>query len=128
MRIYLAARYSRHPEMFEYAQTIERETHHKVVASWITGAHEDKSKSREFYAIEDAKEVAECGLLISFTEEPGSRKGRGRGGRHVEFGMAVALRKNVWVIGPRENVFHELPEVLRFSTFDDALMLLRDVP
>lgn len=34
-----------------------------------------------------------------------------RGGRHVEFGMALALGKRVIVVGPRENVFHLLPEV-----------------
>jgi hypothetical protein len=44
-------------------------------------------------------------MVISFTG------GGGKGGRHVEFGLAVAAGKRLVVIGPRENVFHCLPGV-----------------
>ena len=40
-----------------------------------------------------------------------------RGGRHAEFGIALALGKRVIVIGPRENVFHALPAVERYESW-----------
>jgi len=45
--------------------------------------------------------------VITFTETP--RSSNSRGGRHVEFGIALGMRKRAVVIGPRENVFHCLP-------------------
>jgi hypothetical protein len=45
-------------------------------------------------------------------------KGRidsGRGGRHVEFGAAVATGKRLIVVGHRENLFHHLPGVEFFD-------------
>ena len=50
--------------------------------------------------------------LIAFTERP--RAELTRGGRHVEFGMALAWRKRVLVVGPRETVFHTLGQVEHF--------------
>lgn len=32
------------------------------------------------------------------------------GGRHVEHGMAIAFGTPVWIVGPRENVFHTLAD------------------
>lgn len=39
---------------------------------------------------------------------PEDYRKRGTGGRHVEMGFALALRKPVFVIGERTNVFHYL--------------------
>lgn len=41
-----------------------------------------------------------------------------RGGRHVEFGLAVAWEKRIVVIGPQENIFHWLPMVEHYPNFD----------
>lgn len=51
-----------------------------------------------------------------------------RGGRHVEFGMALAMDKRLVVVGPRENVFHLLPAVEQFDTWPLALAALAGVP
>ena len=45
-------------------------------------------------------------MVIVFTGEPSTS-----GGLHTEFGMALALKKRLILVGPRENVFHTLPEV-----------------
>ena len=58
-------------------------------------------------------------LLVFFSEAAESGD-RGRGGRHVEFGMAYAMGKSIIVIGDRENVFHSLPGVIVAKNWEDA--------
>ena len=62
-------------------------------------------------------------MLIAFSEEPRAG-GASRGGRHVEFGLALAWGKGVVVVGPRENVFHTLPQVEHFWRWPEALSAL----
>lgn len=68
-------------------------------------------------AEQDVEDVATADLVIVFTSPEGSS----RGGHHVEFGLALGLRKKLIVIGPRQSVFHWLPAVGQFDTFDDFL-------
>lgn len=125
MKIYLAARYSRHPEMQEYRDRLEA-SGHTVTSRWINGGHQisDEGMSeqspaveRERFATEDYSDLIAADLVVSFTEPP--RSTNSRGGRHVEFGIALGLGRTNIVIGPRENVFHCLPSVEVFETFDD---------
>jgi hypothetical protein len=86
MKIYLAARYSRRPEMCRYAQQLEN-LGYEVTSRWLNGTH---------------------------------------GGRHVEFGYALAMREfdcgiNLTVIGYRENVFNCHPDVFFHPTWEDFL-------
>jgi hypothetical protein len=128
MKIYLAARYSRHKELQEYAKRLEA-LGCEITSRWIHGNHQvdDRGLSQEAdptlrirLAREDFNDVDRASMMISFTEEP--RGTSSRGGRHVEFGMALASghSPNV-VIGHRENVFHCLPQVQFFPTFDEFL-------
>lgn len=142
MEIYLAARYSRREELCGYRQQL-REVGHDVPAVWLNGQHQisdtgtpigesgetlvegdDGSRSahaaelRSKFAREDLSDVQSCDLLISFTEPPRSKASRG--GRHVEFGMALGLMKPVWVVGHRENLFHWLGSVRFFETWEQC--------
>ena len=45
------------------------------------------------FALEDYADVSAADIVVSFTEAPGS--GAARGGRHVEFGLALAWDKTV---------------------------------
>lgn len=119
-RIYLAARYSRHPEMRVHAAELEA-MGYEVFAEWIMGKHDDMSSEQA--AMIDLQQVKGSSIVISFTEHPGSG-GRNRGGRHAEFGAALALRKRCIVVGPRENVFHHHPAVDHFDTWEEALTRL----
>jgi hypothetical protein len=48
-----------------------------------------------------------------------------RAGRHVEFGYALAREKRMIVVGDvKENIFHYLPQVKHFATFEEALAYL----
>lgn len=124
--VYLAARYSRYPEMQQVRSLLDA-LGYTVTSRWINGGHElTKEGSTEAheaerirYAQEDMADLLAADIVISFTEEP--RTTKTRGGRHVEFGAALALRKTVIVIGYRENVFHTLPEVLFYPTLADCM-------
>lgn len=127
MRIYLAARYSRYKEMQAYAVDLER-AGYTVTSRWIQGAHrvedgelsgEAAEEKRIQFAQEDFDDLLNADCCISFTEPP--RSSNSRGGRHVEFGIALAMNKLVIVVGTRENVFHCLPQVRFYSTWVEAL-------
>lgn len=116
-RIYLAARYSRRDELVQYAMRL-RAQGHVITSRWLQGHHQvdDQGLSAEAdptdrtrFALEDWSDLKGAEIVISFTEPP--RSSNSRGGRHVELGAALALAKRVVVIGPRENVFHCLPQV-----------------
>lgn len=127
MRIYLAARYSRREELCHYRDILE--TKGCVITSrWLNGNHEvgdmglsDEASAelRQRFALEDWEDLMAADVCINFTEP--SRTGPTRGGRHVEFGAALAAGKRVIVVGHRENVFHCLPQVTFFETFEALL-------
>lgn len=141
MIVYLAARYSRREELNGYAGRLRAEGF-TVDARWLLGAHqvsddqlnweakvEDDERQddeaiafRQMCANDDWEDLARADVIVAFSEPP--RSNASRGGRHVEFGIALALQKRVVVVGPRENVFHCLPQVAVVRTFDEALALL----
>jgi predicted alpha/beta-hydrolase family hydrolase len=123
MKIYLASRYSRYPEMQQVAQDLAQ-LGHTVTSRWILGDHDRRthgaSESARFlplWADEDWQDLLVADVCISFTEGPGEAPGRSRGGRHVEHGIALATGKRCLVVGYRENVFHWLPRVEFFPTW-----------
>ena len=125
-RVYLASRYSRHVEMQGYADDL-RAAGFTVEVEWIKGEHRMADASDDFdgsgarFALDDWRDLAAADTVISFTGSGG------RGGRHVEFGMAIAWGKRCLIVGPRENVFHWLPEVEQFDTWPEALAVLSPI-
>lgn len=65
--------------------------------------------------------AADAVLLIN----PPGWENHGTGGRHVECGYALALRKRLIVLGVRSNVFHRLNDVTVVATVDEAIAALR---
>lgn len=132
MNIYLAARYSRRLELCAYRDDL-RFAGHTVTSRWLDGTHESRDGNilseaerdlAEHAARQDLQDVEGADLLIFFSEQgPQSR-----GGRHVEFGYALAkaLRTGypLYVVGPVENIFHRLPYVEVFATWPEALRAL----
>lgn len=115
MKVYLCSRYSRRDQMRAFRATLV-EQGHEVTSRWLDtewdraekGSSAAPPEYREKYALIDYEDVQACEVIVAFTEAPGDG---GRGGRHVEFGMAVALGKKLLVVGHRENIFHHLPQV-----------------
>lgn len=124
MKVYLASRYSRFKEMQSVRSDLEL-LGHQVTSRWINGDHQisDKDLNQEQrnaekirFAREDFEDLIDADILLTFTEEP--RSTNSRGGRHVEFGIAIGLEKDCYVVGPRENVFHCLECVQWFPNYD----------
>ena len=120
--IYIAARFSRRPEANQMARKL-KELGHTISSRWVkpktdhvipTGlSRQAADAERERFAKEDVADVLDCTWMISLMEEPRSN---GRGGRHVEFGLALGRGRKLTIIGPRETVFHHLPQVEHFDT------------
>lgn len=134
MLIYLAARYSRHVELQAYAADLVA-AGHIVTSRWILGDHELRSDGQSDadewavrWAQEDWDDLMAADAVISFTEAPGLVVGRARGGRHVEFGAALAVGKRCVIVGHRENVFHFLPGVEFALDWPTALALIARPP
>ena len=132
MKIYLAGRYGRREELCTYAEDL-RAIGHSVDASWLLGDSQAHTGAAEVeaaeistpmvagpFALDDYNDVWVADMLIAFSETARSAFSS-RGGRHVEFGMALATRKKMIVVGPRENIFHTLPWVQQFWQWSDAL-------
>jgi hypothetical protein len=125
MKIYLASRYSRRVQMRDLAEELRR-MGHEVATRWLDtewANRPDQSSAappeyREKYALIDLEDVRAADWVINFTEAPGDGS---RGGRHVEFGLAVAWGKRVIVVGHRENLFHHLPCVEFYEDPTDLL-------
>lgn len=112
MKIYLAARFPRIEEMRKYADELT-EDGHEVTASWVYGGEEGLTFSD--IALLDVSDVIKSDALVCFTEPYGSSNVGG--GRHSEFGVALALRKKLYLVGEREQVFHWWPSVIQFPQF-----------
>jgi hypothetical protein len=122
MKLYLASRYDRRIEMAEVAERIEQ-LGHRVTSRWIAGNGRPNGESARY----DLTDVLVADGLVLFTEEPTARVPfAARGGRHVEFGYALKAGKKVFIVGPRENIFHALPEVVRFPDTGALLEHLGD--
>lgn len=123
MKIYLASRYSRNAEMRKMRDWLES-IGHKVTSRWIDqhGGTAPTSATHEVlngdptsvacYADYDLEDLDAADAVISFTG------GGGKGGRHAEFGYAVAHAKLLLVVGPREHVFHALSQVLHYPDLE----------
>jgi hypothetical protein len=117
-KVYLVARYSRNAEMRGVRDVLES-MGYEVTSRWIDqhGGNLPESIVAERlnaepaecskYAFIDLQDLKAADVVISFT----SAGGGGKGGRHVELGVALGLGKHVVVVGPRENVFHTLPQI-----------------
>jgi len=128
-QIYLAARYSRHEEM-QGVRDVLQALGYTITSRWIDqhGGNLLESVVGEKlnaepaecsqYAEADLHDLEAADTVISFTS-PG---GGGKGGRHVEFGLALGLGKHLVIVGPRENVFHTLPAIEHYPDWAHLVM------
>jgi len=127
-KIYIASRFSRRHECHALGKKLERYGF-EVVSRWtlpnsdhivpVGMSQQAADAERERFAMEDIEDVEDCDCIVSLME-PEARNNT-RGGRHVEFGYAAALNKELVVIGCRETVFHHLPTVSHFNDVTEYL-------
>ncbi len=128
---YLAARFSRKPEMQFRAHDLVKDGI-VVTSRWMrpdyrwNGVPEDAISEYELAlcAMDDLEDIGNADVFVAFTEQPSA--GYTSGGRHVEAGYAIALGKPVLVVGPRENIFYGLPGVSVVPDWETARAWLRD--
>src|SRR5262245_15466138 len=93
-RIYLASRFGRREEMRDVANDLASEGF-EVTSRWLsspaalTKSDIDGGPAADL-ALMDLEDLHRSDACIAFTEPPGSAA-PGRGGRHVELGIAVGL-------------------------------------
>lgn len=129
MKIYLAARYSRKDEIAAKAKQLEH-LGFEITSTWwqehrpanhILADYPESENSE--YAVRDVDEVLAAEMLILFSEDP--TMAFVRGGRHVEFGLALGITiaggYPVLIVGPRENLFHYHPKVVQVPDWTSAL-------
>lgn len=125
MKIYLAARYSRKKEMTVVSKKLTK-LGHVITSEWIHPIERAQSnEDKNMWALIDLSNIEMADTIICFTESEGVG---GSGGRHVEMGYALALRKclnspveRVIIIGPLENVFCHLEGVERYNSLNQML-------
>ena len=125
-KVYLCARYSRRDEMAAIRDVL-REYGFAVTSRWLGSDRPESTdpsgrapdEYREKWSGFDLEDVCAADTVVSFTEPPDAKASRG--GRHVEFGIAAALKKRLIVVGYRENVFHHMPRV---EFYPDASAML----
>ena len=129
--VYLSGRFERRDEI----NACRLELHEagiEVTSSWLTDPeppelNEDSAGFSDpiwaALAGVDREEVHRADAIVLFADPQG---GAG-GSRHVEFGMALAWRKTLIVVGEVENLFQRLPEVLVFSCWPSALRALKEL-
>lgn len=139
VRYYFAARYSQAAQLRTYRDAVEAALPDACVTSrWID--HHAGDLTTSFtpeqlaaapdhcweFGQADLDDLTDANVIVSFTGPGG-----GKGGRHVEHGIAVGLHMTALdraanpcrliVIGPRENIFHCHPATEVFATFDSFL-------
>jgi hypothetical protein len=138
MRYYLAGAYQRRAELAKYAVQLQDAGIGAVPISrwlWMDQTGEDAGFTADglttlgavvrawSYAQRDLEDLTTADAILSFTGAGG------RGGRHIEHGVAISYRDN-WpamgiaaepirlvVIGPREHVFHCHPDTEVYPDF-----------
>ena len=117
---YFAAQFSRLTEIASYA-TRARIANLEVTSHWLEqdaslGYAGGSSEAGRIFAERDLVDIAAADGFLFFAEDPAI--GIPRGGRLVEMGYALALDKTVEIIGSAENVFHLLPGLMHYPTFE----------
>lgn len=117
LKIYLSGPFAWRELIAHHAAELER-AGYKITSRWLEQDHgtpealaieaavDSMPPEAAYFADLDYEDVYEADVLIAFTAPSGL--GPSRGGRHVEFGLALAWGKHLIIVGPYENVFHRL--------------------
>ena len=127
-KIYLASRYERKLEMREIVEQFP--PGYKCCSSWLYIDDIPIAPSHRpgvcFGEIQEAaarilEEVRGCDILLLVQDDPFCYN---RGGKHTEFGIALAEQKVIIVLGELENVFHYAENVVRISAIEGLIKFL----
>ena len=131
LKVYLAAPYVMKDLMKARAETL-RNLGIEVTSTWLdepfkpTQGPEDLTpEQNRDLAENDISDIHDSHIMVF---QPDDTKTIVRAGRHVEFGIALALEMSIFVVGEtRENIFHYGPNVTHFPTFTHVVRTLVDL-
>lgn len=123
MKAYVSGAYARKDELKEFALHLEA-LGIEITSHWLDEKYAPSTRLDEVPVEElehmcdtDVDEVIESDFMVFFSESVTQP----RGGRHVEMGMALILHHPVFVIGPKENIFHHHSNVVHFDSKEKFL-------
>jgi nucleoside 2-deoxyribosyltransferase len=120
VKIYIAAPYPARDAAIKLMERLEV-SGHVVTSRWLRERDEMDAAAAQ----KDLEDVDAADVLLFVHDEGWANKGTG--GRHVEFGYALARGKRIVMIGPIANVFHCLDDIVRYedlATFASAWRLV----
>ena len=129
MKIYLAAKFGEKNEMREWAAFLKNDGH-EVTSTWLESKNQTDREAPEEVLVEAARQnlldVLAADVLVTKSQEQGTV--HTGGGRHVEFGYAVAEGMDIIVVGPKgEHVFHYLSGVQHVNNLDQLAGVLHEM-
>jgi len=123
MNVYIAGKYEARARLIEWRGRIIA-LGHTVSSTWLdeTANREDVSPEYEkAAALRDIEEICNADLFI-LDEWNVSNSG----GREVEFGVAYLRGCDLWIVGPKRNIFHTLADRI-FESWPEAVNYLRGI-
>jgi nucleoside 2-deoxyribosyltransferase len=121
LKVYVAGPYSWRDRIKEFILELEV-IGIESTASWIYEEASPAATLDQFSDIQnqktaliDVQDIQRADVIVVFTIDP-LGPSMPRGGRHWETGYAYALGKEVVLVGPKENIFSFLPDVIQFSS------------
>lgn len=123
MKIYIAGQYKRRGELAAHAEQLE-ELGHQCTSSWLKKSdneeHEFGLKPVEQHAQQDLWDIDDADAILVFGDGEGTLT---RGGKHVEWGYALAHQLEMWIVGEGETIFHSLADEI-FEDWDEFVEYL----
>jgi len=127
LKVYVAAASYRQREARNVYRRLARHGL-EVTGTWVFKRSLGEVDTFPTEAARDLIQIQEADLVLTLTENPRARRPKyTTGGRHVECGYALGKGKPLVVVGPKENVFHYLPNVVQFDIIEDAVVYLEDL-
>jgi len=119
--VYIAAPYPARREAIRLMEALNA-SGFEVTSSWLVA---DDELTDEF-ARKDLNDIDRADALVALNPE--SWANLGTGGRHVEFGYALAKGKPLVIVGARTNIFHQLSDVTVVANEPELILVLRGSP
>jgi nucleoside 2-deoxyribosyltransferase len=104
MFVYIAAPYPERDAAIQVMERIEA-AGFRVTSTWLREHDELADK----YARLDLEDIRRSQIVVALN--PPAYHNAGTGGRHVEFGFALGLKRPVVLVGERSNIFHYLDDI-----------------
>ncbi len=106
LRIYIAAPFKE--QVLARGVMRQLEAHgYEITSTWL----KEDDQLDDATARLDLADVARADVLLALN--PQGYANSGTGGRHIEFGYALALGKQIVLVGDRTNLFHHLSSVYK---------------